>query len=256
MPYFYLGGIRLNTFTLVIIIAFFSCIMVFVLSPKYSIRYYKSIVTSLLFAMVFAVIIGKVFYAIGSSAVDERPFLERVIYGGCVFYGGLIGGVAGIALYGKLFHEKILDIMDVFASLIPLGQAIGRIGCFLNGCCYGVPYNGIFSIRINIDGTERSVFPVWFVESFICLALFIVFQKTRNKKSGYYVVRYVVVYGIARFFIEYIRGDLIRGLWGLFSTSQIISIFLVLAGILLWLKTKTMNRKNEIFAGGKLNEDI
>lgn len=250
-----LGEISIYTFPLVAMFAFFACIITFIVSPKFSLYFYNQIITSIIFAMPFAVIFGKFLYAFGSVLVDQRSFFERFIYGGCVFYGGLIGGAVGITVYGKLFHRSVLDIMDVFACLLPLGQAIGRVGCFLNGCCYGIDYYGLFSVKLDVNGTEKNVFPVWFVESIFCLILFLFFQKRDENNSGYYTVRYIFSYSIVRFFIEFLRGDTIRGRWGLLSTSQIISLALILMAFILNRKLLTSQHKNDIIRGGFKNEN-
>ncbi len=251
-----LGGISIYTFPLVAMLAFFACILTFVVSPKFSILFYNQMITSIAYAMPFAVVFGKLLYALGSALVDQRSFFERFLYGGCVFYGGFIGGAVGIVVYGKLFHESVLDIMDVFACLLPLGQAIGRVGCFLNGCCYGIDYCGLFSVKLDVNGTEKNVFPVWFIESIFCLVLFLLFQKKIENNSGYYTVRYIFSYGAARFFIEFLRGDTIRGYWGLLSTSQIISLALILIVSVFGRKLLASQRKNKIIRGGFENENI
>lgn len=251
-----LGGISIYTFPLVAMLAFFACILTFILSPKFSIYYYNQIVTSMVFAMLFAVVFGKLLYAFSSVLVDQRSFFERFIYGGCVFYGGFIGGIMGIVVYGKLFHQSVLDIMDVLACLLPLGQAMGRVGCFLNGCCYGIDYCGLFSVKLNVNGTEKNVFPVWFVESIFCLLLFFYYQKKNETSRGYYTVRYIFSYGLARFFIEFLRGDIIRGCWGLLSTSQIISLVLILTVSILGRTLQIPQQENKMIRGGFVNENI
>lgn len=254
MPYLCLGNIRLSTFSVVAMVSFFSCIITFVRSPKYSIWHYRRITAAILFAMFFAVMFGKLLYAISSASVDTRSFFERLVYGGCVFYGGLIGGVIGIILYGFFFRTNVLDILDVFASLLPLGQAIGRLGCFLNGCCYGIEYYGFFSIRTNVNGIDMCVFPIWFIESVFCFSLFVFFYHSKKNSRGYYTTRYLISYGLARYFIEFLRGDALRGKWGWLSTSQIISLILILCGVVFMKKVNDQKDKNEIIVcGGQTN---
>lgn len=74
-------------------------------------------------------------------------FLMNYLFGGLVFYGGLIGAFLGIFCYCKQYHLSYVSYMDVFAPLIPFVHGIGRIGCFCSGCCYGIEYHGPFAIQ-------------------------------------------------------------------------------------------------------------
>ena len=67
-------------------------------------------------------------------------FLMNYLFGGLVFYGGLIGAFLGIFCYCKQYHLSYVPYMDVFAPLIPFVHGIGRIGCFCSGCCYCLLY--------------------------------------------------------------------------------------------------------------------
>ena len=71
------------------------------------------------------------------------------LFGGMVYYGGLIGFCMGICLFSKRFLFNRLNILDLFAPFIPLAHAFGRLGCFCEGCCYGVKYNGFQSSFIS-----------------------------------------------------------------------------------------------------------
>ena len=116
---------------------------------------------------------------------------------------------------------------------MPLGQAIGRIGCYFSGCCYGFEYNGYLSVPYVIDGVQTRVFPTWFIESGFCILLAIFFQVFyRSSKSGMHTAIYFIAYSSFQFIIEFFRGDDVRGVYGWISTSQIISILFFIAGIL------------------------
>lgn len=68
--------------------------------------------------------------------------LLRLASGGAIFYGGLIGGILGGYLYTHVYHLNAIEFFDIAVPCLALAQAFGRIGCFFNGCCYGIPYNG------------------------------------------------------------------------------------------------------------------
>ncbi len=159
----------------------------------------------------------------------------ELIAGGFVFYGGLIGGALGLLLYTKIFKVKLMNIVDVYAAVIPLGHACGRVGCFLGGCCYGMEYDGPLSFTYSEGVLNAStpigvpLFPVQLFEAGLLLLLFvpmlIVYSKT--KRTGICGAIYLYAYAVFRFILEYFRGDKERGSLLAFSTSQIISILII-----------------------------
>ena len=160
------------------------------------------------------------------------------IFGGSVFYGGLIGFIitANICLKKKKLNRK--RYFDIFAIIIPLFHFFGRIGCFLVGCCYGIESKIGFTFRNAMVESANHVhrFPIQLVEAGFNLILFFIlyhlYKKGKNKGKLMYI--YLMSYAVARFIFEFFRGDDYRGfLFGL-STSQIISILIVIVLIIIY----------------------
>ena len=155
------------------------------------------------------------------------------IFGGGVFYGGLLGGVLAGYIYLKLAKLDIKIYSDVVAVCIPLFHSFARVGCFFAGCCYGKECEIGFASKFNpyipeVVGVIR--FPIQLVEAMCNFALFCVLLAIfcnglkKNKQYGFLFYIYLIAYSIIRFVLEFFRGDTIRGiLWG-FSTSQWISM--------------------------------
>ena len=150
---------------------------------------------------------------------------------GLVYYGGLLGGIATAVLMARRFKLNMALFCEAVAPCIPLGHMFGRIGCGCAGCCYGIPYRGIGAIRIvAFDGLASvSLFPVQFLEAFLNLLLFIaLLLYTRKFHTGFQTLAlYLIPYGVIRFFLEFLRGDVIRGAFCGLSTAQWISIALL-----------------------------
>jgi len=176
------------------------------------------------------------------------------------FYGGFIGGVAGAAIAFKL-HPTIgvWQAADLCAPSIALGQAIGRVGCFMAGDDYGspasVPWAVVFTdpYAYRIGGVPLNVplHPVQLYESVVCLLIFfaLVWLAGRKRFDGEVILTYVTLYAVARFIIEYFRGDDDRGfIFGhLFSTSQFIAVVLfILALVLLPFRMKRQDQTARI----------
>jgi phosphatidylglycerol:prolipoprotein diacylglycerol transferase len=148
----------------------------------------------------------------------------------------------------------VLSTCDVFAPGLALGHAFGRIGCFAAGCCYGrethVPWAVTFTnpLASEIVGTPLNVplHPTQLYEMIVefANALFLVWLIRRKKFEGEIIGTYMIIYGVARYFIEFYRGDPGRGeLLGFMSGTQAIAVGLVIVGGLLWMRRVPLRRQ-------------
>lgn len=218
------------------------------------------------FPLAIAVLIGLFVGAHLLFAITNIPFAVRVLqdfdaytrqgydiwsflgawFGGMVFYGGLLGGLAGGAIYAKLWRLDLSHYADVFVPAIPLFHAFGRVGCFLSGCCFGVecPIGWEYPAGSPAAGAPR--FPVQLLESglnlLLCAVLVAMVYKTARR--GLILQTYLMAYSVVRFFDEFLRGDALRGVWGPFSTSQWISLALFF-GVLVWMATAAVRRRGQ-----------
>lgn len=187
------------------------------------------------------------------EAESLADFLKRfgAIFGGSVFYGGLLGGL--LAGYLAIRRMKMpADIAtDCAAPFIALLHGISRIGCFFAGCCYGVEWEHGFTYHDSIVESANGVprFPVQLFEAgfeFLLAgalwALLIRSMKT-GKLQGSLLALYLLIYPVGRFILEFLRGDEYRGFIFGISTSQFISIFVFLFA-LIYLVTRKIKDKN------------
>lgn len=162
-------------------------------------------------------------------ATGQHSFVESVsiLFGGQVMYGGLIGALLATLLCAKFFELDKKKLFSFLAPIFPAFHGIGRIGCFLGGCCYGVPWKYGFAMAETPDIVR---FPVQLVEAGFEITLSIVLLIIEHKKGvrNNNMLIYLGVYAVGRFVLEFFRGDTIRGLWlwGI-STSQIVAILFV-----------------------------
>jgi phosphatidylglycerol:prolipoprotein diacylglycerol transferase len=176
--------------------------------------------------------------------VDWRTYMKNpaelwsVLKSGGVFYGGLLGGMAVGAWYTIRHKIDVWKALDVLAPAVVLGQAIGRFACLAAGCCHGRPtdvawavtYRDMYSFRTVGTPIDVPVHPVQIYESLAAIVIFVVLLRMAQRKTfdGQVAIAYVLLYSVARFVVEYYRGDASRGtvFGGLFSTSQFISLAL------------------------------
>lgn len=169
---------------------------------------------------------------------------------GWVVYGGIIGGIFAAMLYSKIKNLKFLAYFDLLIPSVALAQGFGRIGCFLAGCCYGMETDSLIGITFHDSHYAPngvSLMPTQLISSgldFLHFLVLIWFAK-RKKADGQVGAMYLILYSIGRFVLEFFRGDLIRGSVGSLSTSQFISIFTVIAGIVLFVITGRKTSQSE-----------
>ena len=166
---------------------------------------------------------------------------------GFIFYGGVFGGILAVYIYTRKYKLSFINIMEVLIVSVPLIHAVGRIGCFCAGCCYGRPAEPPWGLYFRAGSAAPfgvSLFPIQLLESainFVLFAAIFIFSR-KDKKDGQIIGFYFVGYGIERFILEYFRYDQAPVLWGL-SLSQIISLLIIPIGILLLAKPDIFKRK-------------
>lgn len=207
-------------------------------------------------SMAFALIGAKIAYFLSSYGMARliREALAGDFSGlndsGMVYYGGLIGGIAGAVAAVRLSDLDFDLYAGAIVPCIPLGHAFGRVGCLFAGCCYGVPYDGVCAVHSVYAAAEQSLFPVQAVEALLNIALFIAFVIFcgTKRKGAHTLCFYLIAYSAIRFAVEFFRGDLIRGVYHGISTSQWISAGLIACSVLLLIVGK---KRSPIAAKGR-----
>ena len=184
------------------------------------------------------------FKALGNMLL--HPKSSGLIEGGFVFYGGLLGGIAGYFLGIKIAGTNARSFLNTFAFAIPYVHAFGRIGCFCAGCCYGIEYTGPLSVagHFPVQLVEAGLL---FVFAFVMLGSLLRHAELVSASVPLFMW-YVLYYSTLRFFLEFLRGDEARGSVNFgagvsLSTSQLISLILFVADIILIVLIKC--RKND-----------
>lgn len=180
------------------------------------------------------------------AANPSQIFSVATLQSAGTFYGGVVGGIVWTIVYTRITKMPLLAVLDVAAAPVALGHAIGRIGCFVAGCCYGkptsLPWGVTFTSPIaeRIAGTPLNValHPTQLYESaaeFLNFVL-LVWLGTRQRFTGQLIGAFFVLYGIERGAIEFFRDDPGRTLMfhDAVSLMQIVSVGLIFAGLLLW----------------------
>ena len=211
----------------------------------------KEIIYDLAFyILIFSIIGARILYVVIEHQYYLRHPLNilKIWQGGLVYYGGFIGAVLAGIFYIRKFKElSFFKVGDIFLTVLPLGQAIGRLGCLSAGCCYGKPCSLPWAITFhNKESLAPLNIPLHPTEAYHAVANFIIFLilfhiiRKRRKFYGEIVVLYGIFYSIGRFIVEFFRGDPRGHVW-LFSTSQVISIFIFIVAIIGYFVLKKKN---------------
>ncbi len=211
-----------------------------------------------MWAAVSAIIGAKLLYLLIESKhifllLKLYPDLKRDIFvsyisGGFVFYGGLIGAIAGVILSSKYFSLSAKEQLNILIPTMPLIHGFGRLGCHIVGCCYGMEYSGHLSVTYTSSEfapNNVSLFPVQLTESLFDFTLFFVFVilVLIKKYEDKFIYIYLVSYSIVRFTLEFLRGDAYRGSFLNISVSQWISIFIWIACIASYISPRLKDKK-------------
>ena len=190
-------------------------------------------------AFVSALLGAKLLYLILSWPDMGRTFTERLIEAvktfryGFVFFGGAIAAIISLLYYLKKKKLPVLQTADFYIVALPLGHAIGRIGCFLAGCCHGkptdLPWGVTFTDPHSLVAHEYlgvHLHPTQLYEVALNLILFFILQHLYKKphRNGTVLVAYIIGYACLRFGVEFFRGDYRGGFLLGLSPSQLISL--------------------------------
>ena len=139
---------------------------------------------------------------------DNPLEVIRFDHGGLVFYGGLAAGVAGALWALRRYRLPMGRTLDLLTPPLVLAHAIGRVGCFLNGCCYGKPTTLPWGVIFRGEDLPRH--PTQLYESaalLLLLGILLRMEARSSLRSGAVFISYLLLYGLWRFCVEFLRGD-------------------------------------------------
>ena len=264
LPYLKLFGIQIPMYGLCMAAAMLLAVFLSCVRAKRMGADPDRLLTIALFAVVCGIVGAKLLFFFVTYTPMELIELIRVngvlylLEGGLVFYGGLIGGLIGAFIAARFVHVKLSVYSDPVVPTLPLAHAIGRLGCFCAGCCYGKVTDSWLGMQFPISSTGLAegvrVIPTQLIEAgFNFLVFLFLLAFTLKRRRGFTTLFvYLIIYGVERFLLEFLRGDEIRGFLGLLSTSQWISLALILLGVVCLILTGRSKRtpKSQPRAGG------
>lgn len=254
---FSLGPVTLYTYGLAMALAFLAAIgIIFKEAKRENIDTTK--LSDLGFTLIISGIIGAriLFVIVNLPEYLSKPMKIIMVWeGGLIFYGGILGALLAGIIFIKRHSLPFWQVVDILAPALILAQAIGRIGCFMAGCCYGhatsLPWGVKFTNPNTLAPMGIFIHPTQLYHFFANITIFFLLYYFLRKKrtfTGQIFCLYLCLYPIGRFLIEFFRGDSRTFLIGPINLTQVISIVIFLGGIYLYLWRKS-DKKSSIQIG-------
>ncbi len=228
---FHIGGFFLYSWGFMVAVAFVTGISVAILRCEKEGIPREDVMDGAMYVLLSAIVGSRFFYVIGFWDYYRNNIWTAfaVWEGGMVFYGGLIFAMIALFVWSRLKKIDLMKILDLAAPSVAIGYSIGRIGCLLRGCCYGVECD--LPWAMHFPESHGFVHPTQLYSSLAGLAIFVVLLYVRDKKryNGQVFIWGIILYGLYRFLIEFFRYNVLH--WGVFSPSQWISVGLFMFGL-------------------------
>ncbi|MBI2267228.1 MAG: prolipoprotein diacylglyceryl transferase [Armatimonadetes bacterium] len=165
---------------------------------------------------------------------DYKGDLLQILYirqGGLAWHGALIGGILAGVWFARVKKLKFWKLADLTAPAIILGQAIGRLGCFLNGCCYGKLTRSWLGVQMNILDARGFRHPTQVYELLLDLAafFFLLWWRKGNRKEGDLFLLMLIIASFNRFLVEFWRES--ETIISVFSLAQLVSSAIILVSL-------------------------
>ena len=244
---FSIWGLTVHSYGLMIALGVAAALAVGMLRARRSGLNSETVLDIALLGVVLGFIGAKILYVIIELPTILRNPVEILSGNGFVVYGGIISGVLAAIVYCRRKKCEFKRYLDLLIPSVALAQGFGRIGCFLAGCCYGCPTTSWWGVTFPAGGIAPAGIPLIPTQlisaggDFLLAAVLILFSR-HAKRSGDVGAAYLVLYGIGRFLIEFLRNDE-RGSVSLLSTSQFISLFILVGGVVLFWSNFHRGRK-------------
>lgn len=236
----HVGPITFHMYGLMIAIGFLAALLMTTKRGKKR-GYDEDIIFGIFFCAIIGGMVGTrlLYYIVELPQIIKDPSILWNFKNGYVVYGGIIGGILTSLVYCRVKKTAFLPYFDLVMPAVSLAQGFGRIGCFFAGCCYGRETDAWYGITFhnsNFAPNGVKLIPTQLISSagdFLFCALLLLYAN-REPKRGRVASAYLLLYGVGRFAVEFLRNDY-RGSVGALSTSQLISIGIVAVGIVMYV---------------------
>lgn len=245
-----IGPITIHMYGLMIAIGFLSALVMTLRRGKKK-GFSEDIIYGIFFCAIIGGMVGTrlLYYIVELPQIIKDPSILWNFKNGYVVYGGIIGGVLTSLVYCRIKKAAFLQYFDLVMPAVSLAQGFGRIGCFFAGCCYGREtdaWYGIVFHNSNFAPNGVKLIPTQIISSvgdFVICGI-LLWYASKKPQAGRVACMYMLLYGVGRFAVEFLRNDY-RGSIGALSTSQLISIGVVALGAVMYVLIPKFSKTEE-----------
>ena len=216
-------------------------------------------------AIVGGIIGARLFHVIdyfGSTYRHDPALIFTNFFNGLSILGAILGGTLAVFLFARLKHLRVGHLADVVAPALPLAQAVGRIGCTINGDAYGTPtslpwafiYTNPHAASTTILWEARHPSPVYEIIWDLLLFIVLLLLRGRLKPDGSLFILYLAIYSFGRFFIEFTRAVTSNqvNVAGLLHAPHFITLTVFIVCVILLIYR--MKKSRALRSGGKIED--
>lgn len=239
---FSIGHFTVHTYGVMIAIGVILCVVMGYYRAKRMEMKAESVLDLAILCVVMGFLGAKVFFVILSWKQFLTDPLSVLGSSGFVVYGGIIFDVVSALIYCKIKNIRFFEYFDLLAPSVSLAQAFGRLGCFFAGCCYGKETSLPIGIVFPEGGFAPAGVPLLPTQLFssagdFVIAFVLIRMTGKMRHTGDVGALYLMLYGIGRFCVEFLRTNEQGGFIGL-TTAQLISIVFMIISIVLFIRNK------------------
>jgi phosphatidylglycerol:prolipoprotein diacylglycerol transferase len=237
-----IGPVSIYSYGIMIALAFLAGIAAAIYFARREGIKAESILDLSLYVMVAAVAGARLFYVVGQWELyrDNLPEIWMLQKGGLVFLGGLLFSILTVIIYARAKRLPMLKLFDALTPATALGYAIGRAGCFLNGCCFGLPtalpWGVVFPpgslAALYSPGQHLHPTQIYSIISMLIVFALLILIYRRKRYDGQILIRGLLLYSVYRFLVEFLRFSTIH--WFNLTPSQWLSLLIFTFGLWGW----------------------
>ena len=192
----------------------------------------RSIIGYMLLLSIYCII----YFAKLLTVITSHDSSVNILNAGLSSLGGATGLLISVIVFTKIYKEKTRVIQESYAISLPIMYGISKLGCHFAGCCYGIPYNGIFYTTSKFEETYDKLFPIQLTESIVFIIIFY-----KKVKINYLAIE-MIMCAVAKFVLDYLRYS---NIGKVITINQVICFIFLIIGTIILIKDKYKERKGK-----------
>ncbi len=249
---FYIGSLSIRWYGIFVVLAVLVIILWVRRAGSRAGLTWGFILTGALWALPFGIVVSRLLHVLDNLGYYTSNPGQIIGLEGMTIFGAILGGVLGLWIYTRLHRVPFSPLADLIAPGIILAQAVGRIGCIINGCCYGkptsLPWGFIYTSPNSLAPKNIPIHPTQAYELLWDLAvfaiLFLVFRGHLRPKGSLFAL-YLALYSIGTFGVRFLRGDTVPVFDGIMEGQLIALMVLAITIPFLVFKTRWVSARIE-----------